>query len=214
MGDVARAGRTVVLVTHQMNQIRRLCHRVLWVDEGTVRQNGNAHEVLAAYESAMFSTDRRKGLQRGTGAKAQFLRWEIAGAGAARRHILATPGPVTVSVTAELARSVAKGEHGLALFNAERQLIWAHGAQNITLDPGVHTFLYTFPYLPLRPGVYQWQVSLWDGGEMLDLWDCVPDMNVATENHQHHMDEWNGILNIPSRFAIESPEERAVGIDP
>src|SRR5882724_3148407 len=32
MGDVARAGRTVVLVTHQMNQIRRLCGRVFWID--------------------------------------------------------------------------------------------------------------------------------------------------------------------------------------
>src|SRR6266702_192009 len=30
MGDVAREGRTVVLVSHQLNQIRRLCHRVLW----------------------------------------------------------------------------------------------------------------------------------------------------------------------------------------
>src|SRR5258705_9190508 len=29
MGDVARAGRTVVLVSHQLNQIRRLCQRVV-----------------------------------------------------------------------------------------------------------------------------------------------------------------------------------------
>src|SRR6266436_6273993 len=28
MGEVAAAGRTVVLVSHQLNQIRRLCHRV------------------------------------------------------------------------------------------------------------------------------------------------------------------------------------------
>src|ERR1700722_18948783 len=32
MGDVARAGRTVVLVSHQMNQMRTLCDRVVWVD--------------------------------------------------------------------------------------------------------------------------------------------------------------------------------------
>src|SRR5215813_12547889 len=54
MGDVAKAGRTVVLVTHQMNQIRRLCHRVVWIDEGKVRQNGPTAEVTSAYESAMF----------------------------------------------------------------------------------------------------------------------------------------------------------------
>src|ERR1039458_126818 len=36
MGDVARAGRTVVLVSHQLNQIRRLCQRVVWIDAGSV----------------------------------------------------------------------------------------------------------------------------------------------------------------------------------
>src|SRR5437762_10147558 len=53
MGDVARAGRTVVLVSHQLNQIRRLCQRVLWIDDGRVRQDGPTHEVVCAYESAM-----------------------------------------------------------------------------------------------------------------------------------------------------------------
>jgi lipopolysaccharide transport system ATP-binding protein len=214
MGDVARAGRTVVLVTHQMNQIRRLCHRVLWVDEGAIRQNGNAQEVLAAYESAMFSTDRSKGLQRGTGAKAQFLRWEIAGADAARQHTLATLDPVTVHFFVELAEPVIRGDHGVALYNAQRQLMWGTAARNLSLEAGSHVFSHSFPSLPLQPGAYQWQISLWDNGEMLDTWDCVPEMTIATEVHQHYMDEWNGILNIPSRFAAGTPEERAVGHDP
>src|SRR5258706_1058697 len=58
MGDVARAGRTVVLVTHQMNQIRRLCHRVVWIDAGTVRRVGPSAEIVSNYESAMARGDR------------------------------------------------------------------------------------------------------------------------------------------------------------
>src|SRR6202023_2286711 len=69
MGDVARAGRTVVLVSHQLNQIRRLRHRVVWVDAGKVRQDGPAYEVLARYESAMFAGERSEGMQRGSGTK-------------------------------------------------------------------------------------------------------------------------------------------------
>jgi lipopolysaccharide transport system ATP-binding protein len=53
MGDVARAGRTVVLVSHQLNQIRSLSHRGIWVDTGQIRMDGNTHEVVSAYESAM-----------------------------------------------------------------------------------------------------------------------------------------------------------------
>src|SRR5882724_9773783 len=58
MGDVARAGRTVVLVTHQMNQIRRLCGRVFWIDDGAVRASGPTGETTSAYELAMSSGDR------------------------------------------------------------------------------------------------------------------------------------------------------------
>src|SRR5215471_14965585 len=43
MGEAARAGRTVVLVSHQMNQMRKLCERVVWVDGGRVRMDGSTH---------------------------------------------------------------------------------------------------------------------------------------------------------------------------
>ena len=202
MGDVARAGRTVVLVSHQLNQIRRLCHRVVWIDDGSVREDGPTHEVVSAYESAMLSGDHATGLQRSKDARAQFLRWEIAEPGCSESHVLSSLGPVTVNFVVELAERVTNGEHGVALFDAERQLMWARAAQNLSLEPGSHVFTHTFPSLPLRPGAYQWQVSLWDDGEMLDQWDCIPEMTIATEIHQHYMDEWNGILNLPSEFSL------------
>jgi len=210
MGDVARAGRTVVLVSHQLNQIRRLCHRVVWIDAGQTRMDGSAHEVVAAYESAMFAGDRSSGLQRRSSAGAQFVRWEISEPRTGQPHLLSTLGPVTVSFVVELGKAVTNCEHGVALFNSERQLMWARAAQNLTLTPGVHVFSHSFPSLPLRPGTYQWQVSLWDGGEMLDLWDCTPEMVIATEVHQHYMDEWNGVLNLPSHFVHSSGEGVAV----
>src|SRR5258708_5681531 len=80
MSDVARAGRTVVLVSHQLNQIRRLCHRVVWVDAGSIRMNGDTHEVVAAYESEMARGCTVGGGQnRATGTRRSFLRWESAG---------------------------------------------------------------------------------------------------------------------------------------
>src|SRR5207249_9806321 len=37
MVDVARAARTVVLVSHQLNQIRRLCQRLVWPNDAPGR---------------------------------------------------------------------------------------------------------------------------------------------------------------------------------
>src|SRR5579864_5138093 len=58
MGEVAKGGRTVVLVSHQLNQIRRLCQQVAWVDGGTIRKSGATPEVASAYESAMLAGER------------------------------------------------------------------------------------------------------------------------------------------------------------
>src|SRR5690348_12685156 len=103
MGDVARAGRTVVLVTHQMTQIRRLCHRVVWIDDGQIRQNGPTHEVVSGYETAMsrglpaVAGENGAGAQeRGTTAKGHFAKWEIVEPRSENPHTLAMLAPTTV----------------------------------------------------------------------------------------------------------------------
>src|SRR5579863_2215517 len=77
MGDVAREGKTVVLVSHQLNQLRQLCGRAVWIDGGGVRLDGAAHEVIAKYEAEMLAGSREPGTRRGSGEKAKFLSWEL-----------------------------------------------------------------------------------------------------------------------------------------
>jgi lipopolysaccharide transport system ATP-binding protein len=204
MGDVARAGRTVVLVSHQLNQIRKLCHRVVWVDDGTIRLNGDTHEVVSAYESAMRRSEKAgEQANRAPASKASFLRWEIVGPGGGEPNILNGLGPTTIKFTLRINEAVRRGLHGIALTNHEQQLIWAWATQeNFQLETGEHSFSFTFPMLPLRPGPYNWRVGLFEEGSLLDMWECTPEMIVATEGHQHPSDEWNGILNIPARFEI------------
>jgi len=200
MGEVARAGRTIVLVSHQMNQIRRLCEKVIWMDGGTIRQSGPTAEVAGAYEAAVNSASASSHENRGQ--KARFVSWEIVEPRGESPHMLNSLSPLTVHFTVETNKEVRRGHHGVALFTMDRELIWAWAKDDVCLEPGLHSFSYTFPMLPLRPGAYCWQVSLWEDGELLDLWDCLPELNVATPVFQHAKDSWNGILNIPCEFSI------------
>jgi lipopolysaccharide transport system ATP-binding protein len=206
MGDVARTGRTVVLVSHQLNQIRRLCHRVVWVDGGQIRQDGNTHQVVAAYESVMARNSLGEESARDAHAAAQtrFLGWELIAPAGTDRHLLSAIAPTTVNFSLSVHAPIRNGHQGIALFNSERQLIWACAAEGLEFQPGRHELRYTFPMLPLRPGPYSWQVSLYEDGQNLDAWDCLPEMIVATESHQHSHDDWNGILNMPSTFAVSA----------
>jgi lipopolysaccharide transport system ATP-binding protein len=203
MGDVARAGRTVVLVSHQLNQIRRLCQRVIWIDDGQVRRDGPTHEVVSAYESAM-ARENSNGTQqhRGPATKARFVSWEIVNPCSEDRYTLTELAPTTIKFTVKIDERLSRGTHGVSLFNHERRLIWGWAFFNRELSAGLHEFCYTFPMLPLRPGSYSWLVSLYNDHEEIDVWECAPEMIVATENFQHHFDEWNGLLNIPSEFRV------------
>lgn len=49
MGDVARAGRTVLFVSHNMSAISRLCSRAILLGDGMVVQDGEASQVVSDY---------------------------------------------------------------------------------------------------------------------------------------------------------------------
>jgi lipopolysaccharide transport system ATP-binding protein len=203
MQDISQTGRTIVFVSHQMNQIRRLCQRAYWIDGGQLRKEGNVHEVVSAYEYAMASGDQagREGA-RERGLKGRFVQWEIAEPRAEAPHLLTALGPVTLKFALEIHQPVRRGHHGIALRSVDNQLIWAWAADGVKLGVGEHDLCYTFPMLPVRPGTYTWHVSLYDEGNLVDYWDCLPEMIVATETHQHTRDEWNGVLNMPCDFEI------------
>jgi hypothetical protein len=198
----------VVLVSHQLNQIRRLCERVAWIDGGSVRQSGATHEVVSAYESAM-SRGERDGHQpeRGPATKARFVRWEIAGSRPENLHLLKALGSATVKFIVDIRERVRTGHYGVALRNHDLQVVWAWETRNLKLDVGERQFCHTFPTLPVRPGLYTWLVALYDEGDLVDVWDCVPEMMVATENFQHPDDQWSGTLNIPVSFEIDGERE-------
>ena len=49
MGDVARQGRTVMFVSHNMTALRSLCTRAVWLNEGRVMEDGAAGTVVDHY---------------------------------------------------------------------------------------------------------------------------------------------------------------------
>ena len=45
-------GRTVVFVSHSLDQVREVCERAMWLERGRIEQLGPVEQVLAAYEQA------------------------------------------------------------------------------------------------------------------------------------------------------------------
>ena len=51
MSSVAKEGRTVLFVSHNMGAIAELCSRVIWLEGGTLKEDGSPSEVVMKYLS-------------------------------------------------------------------------------------------------------------------------------------------------------------------
>ena len=199
MQEVSRGGRTVLLVSHHLNQIRRLCDWTLWLESGRIREMGPTPAVVSAYEAAVNSG-------QGTGrdrphAKAQFVHWELANNGD-EPYVIPSPGPVTVRFTLRIHQPVSHAHHGITLFSGDGQVMWGAARDNLKLETGDYILTYQLPYLPLRPGPYYWRVTLYDENGLVDTWDSSPELVIATVPLSHPRDEWAGILNMPHEFDL------------
>ena len=169
-----------------------------------MRQTGPTSEVVSAYELAMSSNERSNGERKtASGYKARFNSWEISMPEGESRHVLRTINPVKISFYLDVRQPIRRAHHGIALFDMERRLLWAFSTDGLSFPAGVHKLHYTLPFLPLPPGSYAWQLSLWDESGNVDLWEASPEMIVAAPNYQHSLDEWNGLMNLPSSLQVE-----------
>jgi lipopolysaccharide transport system ATP-binding protein len=204
MSDVARTGRTIILVSHQLNQIRRLCRRAIWLDGGQVRQVGPTVEIVGAYEAEMAAGAENG--SRPAHGRAQFLRWKLEGASGPSDHALATAGEVKVTFVLRANQDIHGVHLGLTLYDQSRHPLWSRILEGFTVVAGVYEISYILSSLPLQPGAYIWRIGMYDSDERLDDWECMPHMQVMTVPLAQTRDDIAGFLNIPSDFHVKLME--------
>jgi lipopolysaccharide transport system ATP-binding protein len=200
MDEIARHGSTVILVSHQLNQIRRLCQRVAWLDNGGLRQIGVAADVVGAYEAEMSSADAAGA--RPSNTRAEFLGWKLVGADRTSDYVLDSDGETSVAFILRVNQRLQGVHHAANLYDQYHHLLWGNALDGVNLEPGVYELRHTFPSLPLKPGPYFWRAVIYDAGEPVDDCECIPKMEVTTRPVTHGRDESAGLLNIPSRLDI------------
>lgn len=52
--DSFRAKGTLLFVSHSTTEVRRLCNRAIWIEDGRIRQQGDPTEVIRSYHRALM----------------------------------------------------------------------------------------------------------------------------------------------------------------
>jgi lipopolysaccharide transport system ATP-binding protein len=181
MGDVARAGRTVVLVSHNMAAINALSSRVVMMKDGGIVFDGPASEATARYyseslEVAEGGASLLSRAREGNG-KALFSAVSIQALGPSGRVDVAYPGcDLAVEFEIECRSQIADANAALVFYdmNGYRVIDTNTGQKNeyVRMEVGQKARArFLLRDVLLRPG--QYFVGLWIGRHSMETIDFI-----------------------------------------
>jgi lipopolysaccharide transport system ATP-binding protein len=194
MGDVARGGRTVLFVSHNMGAVSNLCTAGMVLDQGQVINQGEIHSIVSSYIK-----------KNTTASEIETKHWNRLGTGEARVtavQILDSTGyactafsmgeTIVVEMDVEFYRSfplinlsleIHRTDMGSNVLHVESQdcgFIVEH------ISPGKRRFRAELPNCLLYPALYQVTIGVWTSGAwlgtLLDYIQNVPGFSTTQSN--------------------------------
>jgi lipopolysaccharide transport system ATP-binding protein len=116
MGEVSSAGRTVLFVSHQMQAIRQLCARTIWLERGRKQADGRSEEVIGAYLQAQRQADSLAELNREVAALPPHPGFRLKAIDVRQEGQSTTELETGKAVEIRMEYDVLQGAHGLHVY--------------------------------------------------------------------------------------------------
>ena len=194
METLQSAGRTVLFVSHNLLAVEHLCSRVIWMENGQVRCDGDAEEVLKEYMASfdavqpenvgLLNTNQRKG----TG-QVQFTGVEFLDGDGQLQPVVRTGDRLTIRLLYHAKEAVSEAEFGISL--------WA-GLGTLVAVVGTSTTGFDIPYLPAGDGYIDLVIdalNLVAGRYLISMWATGPN-HYSSADHCYDVVEHGAELNI------------------
>ncbi len=152
-------GRTIILVTHSLEQVRQMCDRVVLLNSGVVVVDGTPGEAVRHFREANSERDHVEQAARNHLLTISDPRTVDAAGNRLTTYPVGSSVAVEFDVTAEAgAAAVTDWAAGVALTDASGLLIYGTNTtlQNVAVAPitGTRTVRFRFDQLPVAEGQY------------------------------------------------------------
>ncbi len=205
--EFRRDGRTIIFVSHGLNQVEQLCERVAWIDHGEIIQIGAAGDVITAYRGDSHDADRVDGEQgtRWGSGEAEITQARFVGPDGEADTLLTTLEPATLRLDYRAHRPLRDVVVGFRIDTVHGQLVWGTSTRlarkTVHLARGTGSVELQIDALPLLEGTYDLSVSITDMPEVheYDHWE----RRVRFEVRQFHTND-AGLFHMPVTWRVES----------
>jgi ABC-2 type transport system ATP-binding protein len=216
-------GRTVLFISHDMWNVRRLCDQILWMEEGRVKAYGAAAEIAERYMSevnvqALANQGTALQSHRGGTGEIRYTDVEIVDA-AGRATVLLVPGDtLVVRAVYRAEQPVERPVFQVAIIDVDTGLVITTATSRPHDVPdavgGSGTIECRFPRMPLRPRQYVLRLSITDSHQLASYDVVSAGPRFAVSGHgagvEGLADEEDGLVSLPFEFAHHTGDVRVV----
>jgi lipopolysaccharide transport system ATP-binding protein len=153
MGEVAREGRTVLFVSHNMGAIVELCQKAILLQNGYVTFAGNVEDTVAKY---IESTNERDLITNSSHQALELISLSIEGS---EKGTVSFDQPFSVETYCRVYHEVSYVRMNCVLLDTKGQKVFQRQTDNTilglnSLKPGGYRFNIRFPVVWLAAGTY------------------------------------------------------------
>ncbi len=169
MDGLQSGGRTVLFVSHNMAAVENLCSRGVWIDDGQVRMDGPAKEVIAAYMASFAAAGSAGTMLAGAETRVgdgqiRFTRLEYLAPDGTPCLVTRSGDPLVLRLHFHAKTTLRNVSFGFRLYTGLGTLVTDtcnvfHGVPILKLEPGAGYVDVTLEALNLLPSRYS--LSLW-----------------------------------------------------
>lgn len=172
--ELKRTGTTIIIVSHNLDTMRRLSSHLLWLEKGSVSASGPVDQVISQYLEHLHKSDMPT---IHAGLDGDFRRWGTGDIEITRVRILDlvsheeelfhTGDGLTVEISYFARKKIMEPEFGIAIFRQDG--VQVNGPNNrmagFTIDSvqGAGIVRYRIDSLPLLAAAYRITVAIHDG---------------------------------------------------
>jgi ABC-type polysaccharide/polyol phosphate transport system ATPase subunit len=172
--EFKRRGKTILIVTHQLELVERFCDAAMWLDRGVSKAQGDPKRVIDAYlldvagaenRASRIADDQPSATDRGRwgSREVEITGVELLGPEGAT-HVFNSGDPVEIRFRTHAAQRVSDFVFGIAIFNADAVCCYGTNTHLEGAQPGELVgdaeVLFAIEALDLVEGAYSVDVAV------------------------------------------------------
>ena len=207
-------GRTVLFISHDMWNVRRLCSQILWMEEGRVRASGPAAEIAERYMSEVNTealSNQVTALQshRGGTGEIRYASIDLCAGDGATANVFHAGDTLIVRAGYSATTPVEAPTFQVAIVDVDTGVVVSTASTKLADVParvsGDGAIQCRFERLPLRPRQYILRLSISDAMQLASYDEVIAGprfaVHAAGAGVDSLVDDQEGLVSIPFSFS-------------